>query len=273
MFALTRLARKDTWTAINAYQKIASLLSRDEKSHFHAILGLFAAKRHEAEAKLWFQKTDVASLSPEQISWYARATLRQSDWRHLLTVIAKMQPEIAEEARWRYWKARALMALKRGANQQDKQAVDILTGLAHERHYYGWLAQDELVNYTPPKLAHYNATKREVVAIGNMPGVKRTAALLNLELRWESRGEWKKVIAAFNDKQLLAAAEFANLKGWNDLAINTADDTRGIHDFSLRYLMPYKKLMTNAANVQGVDVTWAHGITCLLYTSPSPRDS
>jgi soluble lytic murein transglycosylase len=261
LFALTRLARKDTWTAINAYQKIASLLSRDEKSHFHAILGLFAAKRHEAEAKLWFQKTDVASLSPEQISWYARATLRQSDWRHLLTVIAKMQPEIAEEARWRYWKARALMALKRGANQQDKQAVDILTGLAHERHYYGWLAQDELVNYTPPKLAHYNATKREVVAIGNMPGVKRTAALLNLELRWESRGEWKKVIAAFNDKQLLAAAEFANLKGWNDLAINTADDTRGIHDFSLRYLMPYKKLMTNAANVQGVDVTWAYGVT------------
>ena len=69
------------------------------------------------------------------------------------------------------------------------------------------------------------------------------------------------MIASFDDKQLLAAAEFANQKGWNDLAINTADDTRGVHDFSLRYLMPYKKLMTNAANVQGVDVTWVHGIT------------
>lgn len=85
--------------------------------------------------------------------------------------------------------------------------------------------------------------------------------LLNLELRWQGKREWKKVIASFDDKQLLAAAEFANQKGWNDLAINTADDTRGVHDFSLRYLMPYKKLMTNAANVQGVDVTWVHGIT------------
>ena len=261
LFALTRLARKDTWTAINAYKKIASLLSRDEQSYFHAMLGLQAAKRHEPEAKLWFQKANITSLSPEQISWYARATLRQSDWTHLLTVIAKMQPEIAEEARWRYWKARALMALKKGANQQDKQAVDILTKLALERHYYGWLAQDELVNYTPPKLAHYNAAKREVAAIGKLPGVKRTAVLLSLELRWEGRREWKKVIASFDDKQLLAAAEFANQKGWNDLAINTADDTRGVHDFSLRYLMPYKKLMTNAANVQGVDVTWVHGIT------------
>lgn len=261
LFALTRLARKDTWTAISAYKKITSLLTRDEKSHFHAMLGLLAAKRHEPEAKLWFQKTDVATLSPEQISWYARATLRQSDWAHLLTVIAQMQPEIAEEARWRYWKARALMALKKGANQQDKQAVDILTKLALERHYYGWLAQDELVNYTPPKLAHYSATKREVAAIGAIPGVKRAAVLLNLELRWQGKREWKKVIASFDDKQLLAAAEFANQKGWNDLAINTADDTRGVHDFSLRYLMPYKKLMTNAANVQGVDVTWVHGIT------------
>lgn len=257
LFALIRLARKDTWTAVSAYKKVSTLLSHDEKAHFHAMLGLFAAKRHEAEAKLWFQKSDVEKLSPEQISWYARAALRQSDWTHLLTVIANMPLDIAEESRWRYWKARALIAL-----QQDKQqAVEILTKLAVERHYYGWLAQDELINYTPPTLGHYQAPKSDVAAIGKIPGVQRTAALLNLELRWQGRREWKKVISSFGDKQLLAAAEYANQQHWNDLAINTADDTRGVHDFSLRYLMPYKSLMTNAANVQGVDVAWVHGIT------------
>jgi soluble lytic murein transglycosylase len=257
LFALIRLARKDTWIAVSAYKKIASLLSRDEQSHFNAMLGLFAAKRHESEAQLWFQKADVTTFSPEQISWYARATLRQSDWSNLLMVIGKMQPEIAEEARWCYWKARALIAL----NRDNQQAIDILTKLAIERHYYGWLAQDELVSYNPPKLAHYSATKSEVAAIGKLAGVKRAEVLLNLELRRQGRREWKKVIAAFDDKQLLAAAEFANQKGWNDLAINTADDTRVVHNFSLRYLMPYKNLMTNAANVQGANVTWVHGIT------------
>jgi len=256
LFALIQLARRDTRIAVSAYKRVASLLSRDEQSHFNAMLGLFAAKRHEPEAQLWFQKADVTTFSSEQISWYARAVLRQADWPNLLTVIGKMQPQIAEEARWRYWKARALIAL----NRDNQQAVDILTKLAIERHYYGWLAQDELVNYNPPKLAHYSATKSEVAAIGKLAGVKRAEVLLSLDLRREGRREWKKVIAAFNDKQLLAAAEFAYKKGWNDLAINTADDTRVVHNFSLRYLMPYKNLISNAANTQGANVAWVYGI-------------
>jgi len=256
LFALVRLAKKDTWDAVVAYKKLAKHFRADEKSHFHAMLGMIAAKRHEPEAQLWFQKADTKTMSDEQISWYARAALRQSDWSHLLTVIAQMKPEIAEEARWRYWKARALMALKR----DNQQAVSLLTDLGVERHYYGWLAQDELRNYKPPTLLHYKPSKKEIAQIGKLAGVKRAAALLALDLRWEGTREWKKVIASFDDKKLLAASHYANQQGWYILAINTADDTRGEHDFSMRYLMPYKTLMTNAAQNEGIDVAWVHGL-------------
>ena len=84
--------------------------------------------------------------------------------------------------------------------------------------------------------------------------------MLDLDLRWEGKLEWKNVIKSFDDKQLLAAAYFANQQSWYDLAINTADDTRGAHDFSVRYLMPYKTLMTKAAQQQAIDGTWVHGI-------------
>jgi soluble lytic murein transglycosylase len=198
----------------------------------------------------------VMTMNDDQVSWYARAALRASDWTQLLAIINQMKPEVAEEARWRYWKARALITLKK----DNKQAVDLLMNLGVERHYYGWLAQGELKRYTPPTLLQYKPSEREIADIASLAGVKRAKVLLDLDLRWEGKLEWKNVIKSFDDKQLLAAAYFANQQSWYDLAINTADDTRNMHDFSMRYLMPYRKLMTKAAQEQAIDETWVHGI-------------
>lgn len=255
LFALIRLSKKDTWQSLAAFKKIQNHFNANERSHFYAMLGLAASKRHEPEAQLWFQKAEFNTLNSEQMSWFARAALRQKNWAGILAVIEKMPSSIANEARWRYWKARALM--KRNGHDE---AVGILTSLAPERHYYGWLAQDELKNFTPPALIHYKATHQEITEIGELPGVQRAEALFNIDLRWEGKREWAKAIEGFGDKQLLAAAEFANRKQWYDLAINTADKTREYHNFSLRYLMPYRGLMGKAANVQNIDETWVHGI-------------
>ncbi|MFW5439763.1 MAG: transglycosylase SLT domain-containing protein [Methylophilaceae bacterium] len=257
LYALIRLAKKDSWKALPAFQKIKNKLKAEEVRYFYGMLGLSAAKRHEIEAGIWFQKADFATLNHEQMSWYARATLRQKDWASLLGVIEQMPPLIAEEARWRYWKARALIARK----QNEAGALDILLELAPERHYYGWIAQDELAHYKPNPLLHYKPTQKEVNGIEKIPGVQRAEALLDLDLRWEGKREWLKAIKGLDDKQLLAAAAYANRKQWYDLAINTADDTREHHDFSMRYLMPYEEMMKEAANVHHVDESWVHGIT------------
>jgi soluble lytic murein transglycosylase len=135
-----------------------------------------------------------------------------------------------------------------------------LTELATERHYYGWLAQDEIKGYSPPKLLYYKPKLKEISNIGSIPGVKRAEALLALDLRWEGKHEWAIAMNGLSDKELLAAAEYANRHQWYDLAINTADNTKEYHDFSLRYLMPYQSLMRQAAYKQNVDLTWAHGI-------------
>ncbi len=167
-----------------------------------------------------------------------------------------MPATIANQARWRYWKARALIT-----RQREDEAMGILTNLAPERHYYGWLAQDEIKHYDPKPLRHYNPTRKEIDDIGKMAAVKRAEALLNLELRWEGKKEWAKAIEGFGDKRLLAAAHFANHKQWYDIAVNTADRTREWRDFSLRYLTPYKNRMVQAARRYGVDLTWVYGIT------------
>lgn len=257
LYALISLAKQDSLNALSKFKKIQNDFNVDEQGYFYSMLGLHAAKRHEVEAQEWFYKADFDTLDDEQISWFARAALRQQDWVGLLTIIDKMPALIANEARWRYWKARALMA----NNAQNEEAIGILTGLAPERHYYGWLAQDELKKIKIPTLSFYNPTHQEVNHIGSLAGVKRAEALLALDLRWEGKSEWEKAVEGFSDKELIAAAEFANRKQWYDLAINTADKTTDLHDFSLRYLMPYKGLMKKAAESQNVDETWVHGIT------------
>jgi len=256
LYALTQLAKKDTEQAVTAFRKVETRLNADEKSYFYAMTGMYSAKRHETEVQTLFEKSTVLTMTDDQISWYARTALRASDWTLLLAIINQMKPAIAEEARWRYWKARALIALKK----ENKQAVDLLVNLGIERHYYGWLAQGDLINYAPPALVNYQPTEKEVANMATLAGVKRTKALLDLDLRWEGKLEWQKTTKLFDDKQLLAAAYYANKQSWYDLAINAADDTKDAHDFSMRYLMPYKTLMTKAAQTNTIDETWVHGI-------------
>ncbi len=256
LYALITMAKKDTWKALSAFKKVQNKFNVDERGYFYSMLGLVAAKRHEPEATIWFQKADIETMNDEQVSWFARATLRQRNWASLLMIIEKMPATVADEARWRYWKARALVA-----RQRKDEAVGILTNLAVERHYYGWLSQDEIKNYKPKPLLHYKPTKKEISDIGRSAAVKRAEALFNIDLRWEAKREWAKAIEGFDDKRILAAAHFANNKQWYDVAVNTADRTKEWHDFSLRYLTPYKSLMQRAAGRYDVDLTWVYGIT------------
>jgi len=53
-------------------------------------------------------------------------------------------------------------------------------------------------------------------------------------------------IQTFSDAQLLAAAELARRMEWYDRAIATAERTRELHDFELRFLAPYRELAQQA---------------------------
>ena len=200
--------------------------------------------------------TTKSALNSDQLAWYARAALRDKNWPLMLAITAKMDTAQAEEGVWRYWKARALKAQK-----QTFEANSLFAKLSTERHFYGWLAQDELDGFITAPLNTRKVTDDEVLAIGNMPAIQRVEALQELNLMWESKAEWALATKTFDDSQLLAAAEFASRKKWHDLAIITADKTTELHDFALRYPTPYRNLMKSAAYEQDIDEAWAYGIT------------
>jgi len=256
LLALERLAKTNSAQALAAFRKVENSFQADDKSYFYGRLALHAALRQEPEALQWFQKTENSDLNKDQLAWLARSALRQKNWSMVLNAVAKMEPAQAEEGAWRYWKARALKA-----TDQNLEANSIFAKLSTERHFYGWLAQEELEGFISAAPIYYKVTDEDVAEIAQTPAFQRVEALQRLNFRWEAKSEWAHATKDFDDKQLLSAAEFALRKQWNDLAIITADKTTETHDFALRYPIPYRDLIKPAANEQGIDEAWVYGIT------------
>ena len=256
LFALNRLAKNNSQQALSAFNKVADLFHPEDKSYFYSKLGWHAAQRHEPEAVQWFKKAENINMSKDELAWFARASLRDKNWDAVLQAITKMPPEQTAEGAWRYWKARALKA-----KNQTLEANTLFAKLSTERHFYGWLAQEEVDGGMSAPLNTHRTTDDELAEIASNEAFQRVEALQRVDLRWEAKSEWAHASKDFDDIQLLAAAEFAQRKKWYDLAIITADKTTETHDFALRYPTPYREMMKDSSAENALDEAWVYGIT------------
>ena len=184
-----------------------------------------------------------------------RAALRQRNWREVLAAIDAMTDKEREQSAWRYWKARAFKAAGR-----EEEATALLKPLAREYSFYGQLALEELGERisTPP--AAFKPTAADVRAMSENLSVRRALELYRLNLRVDATREWIWAIRSFDDRQLLTAAEVARRYELYDRAINTADKTESLHDFSLRYLAPYRDVLKVRVKEMNLDEAWVYGL-------------
>jgi soluble lytic murein transglycosylase len=256
LYALDRLARTKLDAAISSYGKLQSLFDVDNRTFGWGRIALHAARVHHPKALSFYALADGTTLDKDQLAWQVRAALRAKDWVTVHDVIAAMPAKQQDESVWRYWLARALKE-----QNEQVEANAIFSQLANGRHYYGWLAAEELESAMSSPDEQYTTTDIEVTAIASQPAIKRSIELHRLNMRWEARAEWVWATREFDDKQLLAAAEYAARQKWYDVAIITADNTRQVHDFNLRYPTPYRDLMRSAANDENLDEAWVYGLT------------
>lgn len=259
LYALERLSRTDSNLALVLWQKQQTQYSDEDRGYLWGRFALHAANRHDPIALEWFGRAqEVApnlTLDKEQLAWKARAAMREKNWSVLQSTIAVMSPAQQEEGVWRYWKARALKE-----QQQLPAANAILAPLSTEQNYYGLLAKEELGDVMSAPPSYYKASEEEVRAMMGLPGIQRALELLRLDMRGESKLEWAWAVSNFDDRQLIAAAEVASRADWYDMAINTADKTKFIHDFSLRYPTPYLDMMQSYAHENNLDEAWVYGL-------------
>jgi soluble lytic murein transglycosylase len=255
LYALDQLARRSSDQAEQALRGRLAQFNPNEAGMARARLATWAARRHEAIALAWFQQAGDVVLSDVQREWWARAALRAGDWRTVQRAIESMGETTRARPVWRYWRARALQA-----TGQRIAANAMFLALSREHHYYGQLAREELGPVMQAPVVNIKTGGDDVAAIARQPGIARASALYELGLRSHANLEWNWTIQTFSDAQLLAAAELARRMDWYDRAIDTAERTRELHDFELRFLAPYRELAQEAARKNEIDEAWVFGL-------------
>jgi soluble lytic murein transglycosylase len=256
LFALHRLARNDP-AAAAAYwdKKLRAKFSAEENAYVWGQLALQAAKRNLPDALKWYIEAGDAVLSEEQLAWRLRAALRREDWKEVRVTAQMMSPLQRNEPAWIYWRGRAALAL--GEPAEARALFNLVAG---EHHFYARLAAEELGLVFAIPVKGYAPTGEDKAAVARQPGFQRALAFYRLGLRFESAREWIWSIRDMDDRQLLAAAGFALQNDMFDRAINTADKTRAVHDFSVRYLAPYRDSLSGGARAQQLEEAWVLGL-------------
>lgn len=253
MYAVHRLARTAPPLAAQHWSRLGERFSEAERGYVWGHIAWQGAQRHDLSALSWYQK--AGDLNDLQLAWKVRIALRLKSWQDVLAAVNAMSVKENQDPAWRYWKARALKSLGRA-----DEAQAILVPLAADYSFYGQLAAEELGSQVRPPAASYKPPRDDVQAMAQVPGLQRALTFYRLNLRFEGNREWNWTVRTFDDKQLLATAEFARRNELYDRAINTADRTRELHDFNMRYLAPYRDVMKSYVSQQQLDEAFVYGL-------------
>jgi soluble lytic murein transglycosylase len=184
-----------------------------------------------------------------------RSALRVADWETVRATVTAMPTPLRSDAAWVYWLGRALKA----DNKPEAARKEFLS-IADQTGFYGQLAQEDLGNQivVPPGPAPIAAA--ELAVMERNQGLRRALRFYDLNLRFEGIREWNWELRKMNDRQLLAAAEFARQNDVLDRMVNTSDRTRAEFDFTQRFPAPHLEQMTQKVRALGLDMAWVYGV-------------
>jgi soluble lytic murein transglycosylase len=251
-----RYARIDPAGAAAALSgPLSSRLSDAELAYLWGVVGYEGAREHHDEALDWYARAGDAPLDDRQLAWKARAALRDGEWPLVRSSIDRMSFVTAHQPAWIYWYGRAL-----AAQGEEIGSRAYYLRIAGQADFYGLLAAEELGYVLAlPDITHV-PTEDEVDKAAEDAGLKRALELIRLGIRVEGVREWIYAIRSYDDARLLAAAELARRNGVYDRAIHTADRTSRLHNYTLRYPMPYEDVLRSYAATHGVDEAWVLGL-------------
>lgn len=263
LYTLERQAGQQLDVAVKHFKKIERALGKDAAQFAWGQFALIAARKLQSTQALeCFGKANPNTLNSDQWAWWARSALRETQWHTLLRITQTMPTELASKSVWQYWQARALRQTKR-----TTEANALLATVSAKHSYYGLLALDELgatLRSTPVKMA---IDEKRLAQINAEPAINRSLRLFTLaqstqnnDLRVAAQDEWRWAMRQRSDQELLAAAELARRANFYDMAIYSAERTVAVHDFSLRFIMPYQELTQRYAKQLALDDTWVYGL-------------
>lgn len=254
LIALGRLARTNPAQAISTLER-ARQLSPQMQSLGWAQIALQTTLKLMPEAVEHWQKANNAPLTHEGHQWKARAGLRAGDWKMVKSTIDAMPPALRSDTTWIYWLGRAL----REQGKAD-EAQQLFQSIESQNSFYGQLALEELGHKITIPRPTTSLAPEEIAAAAVNQGLRRALKFFEMNLRFEGTREWNWQLRRMNDRQLLAAAEFARQNNVLDRMVQTSDRTKAEFDFTQRFPTPFGELMHAHTHPLGLDKAWVYGL-------------
>lgn len=256
-YAIERLTYRDPDLAYELWSQLNKLhgFSAEQELRSARHIALWTARDHLPDAYLRLVQLSAAAQNSEVNRWRARTSLRQENWKNVLTDISLMSAEERNTEEWLYWHN---VALRHAA--PSSEADSALTKLAAERSYYGFLAADELNLGYALDDSEFATDEAIIAELEKRPELIRARELLLVGLDGRGRSEWDVVVAYLNRDQKIQAARLANRWGWHSRAISTIASVGQYDDLSLRYPLPYHRSFEQHAATASIPSQWAYGI-------------
>lgn len=255
ILALGRSAKNNPDRAVNVLVADAESLNERELAQAWAQIALQSSLKLAPDAAVYWHRTSGAVLSNDGYQWKARAALRAGEWKLVKSTIDSMPPALAKDAAWIYWLGRAYRTEGRTEEAQKQ-----FESIADQTNFYGQLALEELGRKitVPPRAQP--VTAEEIAPMAENQGFRRALKFFDLNLRFEGYREWNWELRKMNERQHLAAAEFARQKEVLDRMVNTSDRTKSEMDFTQRFPSPFRDAMRAATERLGLDMAWVYGL-------------
>ncbi|HEY3698769.1 MAG TPA: transglycosylase SLT domain-containing protein [Spongiibacteraceae bacterium] len=258
--ALKNFARSDIDNAQTLWlqTKTAGQLSNEDSNAVRREIGRLQIALNGPDALPWLLQFDPNGEDSYLLEWRLRLALRNGDWPQIEQWIGLLSPEIAQTARWNYWRARALAVQNDSAKQ--KQAADIFAKLAKERSYYGFLAADLLkTNYQLND--EPIAATADIDTVAQLPAILRAREFFMLGEQLSARREWQSALRAMSIAEQQTAALLAAQWDWYDQSIRSATQSGSLNDLRLRFPIGYRESMVLAAKNTTLPLQWLFAIT------------
>ena len=258
LVAVGRMARSTLKLGVVALQRSLPKLTAQEQAIGWANVALQASYSLAPEAFEYWQKSNGAPLTQEQMQWKARIALREGQWPLVKSAIQAMPVVLRQDPTWVYWLARSLQAETPG--RPNAQADALYRSINTQSNFYGLLANEELGSHLILPPPGQPVSPAELAAMAANPGLQRALKFFNMRLRFEGTREWNWELRSMTDRQHLAAAEFARQNNVLDRMVNTSDRTRLEVDYTQRYPTPHDDVMHPATQTLGLDKAWVYGL-------------
>ncbi|MGC1441725.1 MAG: transglycosylase SLT domain-containing protein [Burkholderiaceae bacterium] len=255
LIALVRLSRSHPVDTAQWMQALEIKLRQVERQFVWAQIAASAMRDMIPEAYEYSLKASGAPITDVTRQWLARAALRQHDWRFLLQVIGEMASTTQSQATWIFWRARAMTELGEKFGAQA-----LLRKIAGGHHFYGELAAEELGDLIDQQKPDLRPAEKSITAMGRKRGFIRAQKFYTLGIRYQGNREWDYQARGMSDYDILAAARFACRQQLLERCISMANRTRERHDFSLRFISPFRQSLAPVAARHGLDLSWVYGL-------------